>query len=54
MVVKDIVDIYKVEIDIIVADFSSGREIYDSIREVLKDKDIGILVNNVAVFYFYF
>lgn len=53
MVAKDIADTYKVETDIIVADFSSGREIYDPIREALKDKDIGILVNNVAVFYPY-
>nr|KAF6410054.1 hydroxysteroid dehydrogenase like 1 [Rousettus aegyptiacus] len=43
MVAKDIADTYKVETDIIVADFSNGREIYDPIREALKDKDIGIL-----------
>ena len=35
MVAKDIADTYKVETDIIVADFSSGREIYDMIREAL-------------------
>ncbi|XP_073081920.1 inactive hydroxysteroid dehydrogenase-like protein 1 isoform X3 [Manis javanica] len=53
MVAKDIADTYRVETDIIVADFSNGREIYDPIREALKDKDIGILVNNVGVFYPY-
>lgn len=53
MVAKDIADTYKVETDIIVADFSNGREIYHPIREALKDKDIGILVNNVGVFYPY-
>ncbi|XP_032709747.1 inactive hydroxysteroid dehydrogenase-like protein 1 [Lontra canadensis] len=52
-VAKDIADTYKVETEVIVADFSSGREIYDPIREALKDKDIGILVNNVGVFYPY-
>lgn len=53
VVAKDIADTYSVETDVIVADFSSGREIYDPIREALKDKDIGILVNNVGVFYPY-
>uniref|UniRef100_A0A8I5R8M5 Inactive hydroxysteroid dehydrogenase-like protein 1 n=1 Tax=Papio anubis TaxID=9555 RepID=A0A8I5R8M5_PAPAN len=53
VVAKDIADTYKVETDIIVADFSSGREIYLPIREALKDRDIGILVNNVGVFYPY-
>lgn len=52
-VARDIADAYRVETDVIVADFSSGREIYDRIREALKDRDIGILVNNVGVFYPY-
>lgn len=52
-VAKDIADTYKVETDIIVVDFSRGREIYVPIAEALKDKDIGILVNNVGVFYPY-
>ncbi|XP_062033508.1 inactive hydroxysteroid dehydrogenase-like protein 1 isoform X1 [Lepus europaeus] len=50
-VARDIADTYRVETDVIVADFSSGREIYVPIREALKDKDIGILVNNVGVSY---
>ncbi|XP_038627967.1 inactive hydroxysteroid dehydrogenase-like protein 1 isoform X1 [Tachyglossus aculeatus] len=52
-VAKNIAEVYKVETDIIVADFSNGREIYSPIREALRDKDIGILVNNVGVFYPY-
>ncbi|KAM4833677.1 inactive hydroxysteroid dehydrogenase-like protein 1 isoform 1-T2 [Thomomys bottae] len=52
-VAKDIANVYKVETDVIVADFSGGREIYVPIREALKDRDIGILVNNVGVSYPY-
>ncbi|XP_073911665.1 inactive hydroxysteroid dehydrogenase-like protein 1 isoform X3 [Castor canadensis] len=51
MVARHIADTYKVETDVIVADFSQGREIYAPIREALRDKEIGILVNNVGVFY---
>lgn len=52
-VARDIADTYRVETDVIVADFSGGREIYHPIREALKDRDVGILVNNVGVFYPY-
>lgn len=41
------------ETDVIVADFSRGREIYHLIQEAVKDRDIGILVNNVGVSYPY-
>jgi short-subunit dehydrogenase len=51
MVARHIADTYEVETDVIVADFSQGREIYAPIREALRDKEIGILVNNVGVFY---
>ncbi|NWH34134.1 HSDL1 protein, partial [Chloropsis hardwickii] len=40
-----------VETDFIVADFSKGRELYPAIKEALKDREIGILVNNVGIFY---
>uniref|UniRef100_A0A5F8GB95 Inactive hydroxysteroid dehydrogenase-like protein 1 n=1 Tax=Monodelphis domestica TaxID=13616 RepID=A0A5F8GB95_MONDO len=50
---KTLAQTYKVETEIIVADFSNGRGIYLLIREALQDKDIGILVNNVGVFYPY-
>ncbi|XP_048210987.1 inactive hydroxysteroid dehydrogenase-like protein 1 [Perognathus longimembris pacificus] len=52
-VAKAIADAYRVETDVIVADFSRGREIYLPIREALKDRDVGILVNNVGVSYPY-
>ncbi|VTJ51292.1 Hypothetical predicted protein [Marmota monax] len=52
-VAKDIADTYQVETDIIVVDFSRGREIYVPVAEALRDKDIGILVNNVGVFHPY-
>jgi len=42
-----------VETDFIVADFSKGREAYQAIKEGLKDREIGILVNNVGLFYTY-
>ncbi|KFV44295.1 Hydroxysteroid dehydrogenase-like 1, partial [Gavia stellata] len=47
---KSITETYKVETDFIVADFSKGREPYPAIKEALKDREIGILVNNVGVF----
>ncbi|NWR87962.1 HSDL1 protein, partial [Furnarius figulus] len=48
---RSISETYKVETDFIVADFSKGREPYPAIKEGLKDRDVGILVNNVGVFY---
>lgn len=52
-VAKHIADTYRVETLILVADFSRGREIYAPIREALRDRDIGILVNDVGAFYPY-
>ncbi|NWV05197.1 HSDL1 protein, partial [Ptilonorhynchus violaceus] len=52
-VARSISESYKVETDFIVADFSKGREPYPAIREALKDREIGILVNNVGIFYTY-
>ncbi|NXQ55372.1 HSDL1 protein, partial [Anthoscopus minutus] len=48
---RSISEIYKVETDFIVADFSKGRELYPAIKEALKDREIGILVNNVGICY---
>ncbi|XP_053126792.1 inactive hydroxysteroid dehydrogenase-like protein 1 [Hemicordylus capensis] len=48
---KEIVDAYKVETAIIVVDFGEGREIYPAVKKALMGKEIGILVNNVGVFY---
>ncbi|KAG0729234.1 Inactive hydroxysteroid dehydrogenase-like protein 1 [Chionoecetes opilio] len=39
---------FGVDTHIIQADFANGHEIYEGIAEGLKDKDIGILVNNVG------
>ncbi|XP_061180286.1 very-long-chain 3-oxoacyl-CoA reductase-like [Saccostrea echinata] len=41
----------KVQTRIIVADFSKGLELYDSIREQLAGLEIGTLVNNVGMNY---
>ncbi|XP_009676549.1 inactive hydroxysteroid dehydrogenase-like protein 1 isoform X2 [Struthio camelus] len=50
---RSIAETYKVETDFIVADFSKGREAYLPIKEALKDREIGILVNNVGLFHSY-
>ncbi|NWQ62798.1 HSDL1 protein, partial [Neopipo cinnamomea] len=47
---RSISETYQVETDFIVADFSKGREPYPAIKEALKDREIGILVNNVGMF----
>ncbi|XP_066598554.1 inactive hydroxysteroid dehydrogenase-like protein 1 [Prorops nasuta] len=43
----------KIEVKIIVADFSKGKDIYEKLKEELKYIPIGILVNNVGVQYSY-
>nr|XP_028595378.1 inactive hydroxysteroid dehydrogenase-like protein 1 isoform X1 [Podarcis muralis] len=48
---KDIEDSYKVETEVVVADFSRGRQVYPAIKKALLGKETGILVNNVGVFY---
>lgn len=40
---------HNVEVEVIQADFSNGRTIYDHIADNLSNKDVGILVNNVGV-----
>ncbi|KFP97346.1 Hydroxysteroid dehydrogenase-like 1 [Leptosomus discolor] len=50
---RSISETYKVETDFIVADFSKGREAYPAIKEALKDREIGILVNNVGILHLY-
>ncbi|XP_029464532.1 inactive hydroxysteroid dehydrogenase-like protein 1 [Rhinatrema bivittatum] len=52
-VTQAIKETYQVEAVFIVADFSKGREIYLPIQKALSDTEIGILVNNVGVFYDY-
>ncbi|VDH95118.1 Hypothetical predicted protein [Mytilus galloprovincialis] len=48
---KDIEEQYKVETCTIAVDFAHGKEIYEKIWSLIKDKEIGILVNNVGVMY---
>ncbi|XP_063400766.1 inactive hydroxysteroid dehydrogenase-like protein 1 isoform X1 [Mytilus trossulus] len=48
---KDIEEQYKVETCTIAVDFAHGKEIYEKIWNLIKDKEIGILVNNVGVMY---
>ncbi|KAM6300397.1 inactive hydroxysteroid dehydrogenase-like protein 1 [Aegotheles albertisi] len=50
---RSISETYKVKTEFIVADFSKGREPYPAIKEALKDREIGILVNNVGILYPY-
>lgn len=42
-----------IEVKVIVADFSKGREIFEKLPEQLKDIPVGILVNNVGMMYDY-
>ncbi|OAD61328.1 Inactive hydroxysteroid dehydrogenase-like protein 1 [Eufriesea mexicana] len=42
-----------IEVKVIVADFSKGKDIFEKLREQLKDIPIGILVNNVGMMYSY-
>ena len=48
---KDIEEEFKVETHTIAVDFDHGKEIYEKIWNEIKDKEIGILVNNVGVMY---
>ncbi|XP_006005871.1 inactive hydroxysteroid dehydrogenase-like protein 1 [Latimeria chalumnae] len=50
-VAVDIAKTYKIKTVAIEVNFSNGRQIYQSINEVLQDKEIGILINNVNVTY---
>lgn len=48
---KEISESFKVEIQVIAVNFTSGPEIYDQIKQQIAGKEIGILVNNVGMFY---
>ena len=50
-IADDIRSKYSVKVDVIIADFGKGIDIYTNIEESLTNKDIGILVNNVGVAY---
>ena len=50
-VAKEIENEFKVETFIVEVDFTSGLEIYEKIKENVRGKRIGVLVNNVGMFY---
>lgn len=50
-VAKEIQETYNVDTAIIDVDFTSGAEIYEKIKDRVKGKEIGILVNNVGLSY---
>lgn len=50
-VAEEIRDTFKVETLVIDVDFTSGLEIYDKIKRSVAGLEIGILVNNVGMFY---
>lgn len=50
-VAKEIEEAYNVETAVIDVDFTSGNEIYDKLKDRVKGKEIGILVNNVGLSY---
>ncbi|XP_076246625.1 inactive hydroxysteroid dehydrogenase-like protein 1 [Calliopsis andreniformis] len=43
----------KIEVKVLVADFSKGKEAFEKLAEQLKDVPVGILVNNVGIQYSY-
>ena len=48
-VAKEIEETFNVETAVIDVDFTSGPEIYNKIKERVKSKEIGVLVNNVGI-----
>jgi len=50
-VAKEISKSFNVETQVIAVDFTSGPEIYDQINQQIVGKEIGILINNVGMFY---
>ncbi|XP_033118394.1 inactive hydroxysteroid dehydrogenase-like protein 1 [Anneissia japonica] len=49
---KDLESQFRIQTQVVTADFSQGGAIYAMIEEEIKDKEIGILVNNVGVMYY--
>lgn len=48
---NEISESFNVETQVIAVNFTSGPEIYDQIKEQIVGKEIGMLVNNVGMFY---
>jgi 17beta-estradiol 17-dehydrogenase / very-long-chain 3-oxoacyl-CoA reductase len=47
----EIKETFNVETAVIEIDFTSGPEIYDKIKKQIKEREIGVLVNNVGMCY---
>ncbi|XP_074660762.1 inactive hydroxysteroid dehydrogenase-like protein 1 isoform X2 [Tubulanus polymorphus] len=52
-VAKEIEEQFHIEVATCPVDFTHGHSVYNTIREAIGDKNIGILVNNVGVMYSY-
>lgn len=52
-VASDLESLYNIKTHIIEVDFGDGKDIFPYIYNQIKDKDIGILVNNVGIMYEY-
>jgi len=50
---KELESLYGVQTHVVQADFSYGKPVFEGIAAQLRDKDIGVLVNNVGVMYEY-
>jgi len=50
-VAKEISESFNVETQVIAVNFTSGPDIYDQIKQQIVGKEIGILINNVGMFY---
>lgn len=50
-VAKEIQELFNVETAVIDVDFTSGPEIFEKIKDRIKGKEIGVLVNNVGMCY---
>jgi 17beta-estradiol 17-dehydrogenase / very-long-chain 3-oxoacyl-CoA reductase len=48
-VAKEIEETFNVETAVIDVDFTTGYSIYDKIKDKIKGKEIGVLVNNVGM-----
>lgn len=50
-VAKELSEKFNVQTEVVAVDFTSGPEIYNQIKQQITGKDIGILINNVGMFY---
>jgi 17beta-estradiol 17-dehydrogenase / very-long-chain 3-oxoacyl-CoA reductase len=48
-VAKEIEETFNVDTEVIDVDFTTGYSIYDKIKDRIKGKEIGVLVNNVGM-----